>query len=159
MASVNQKLLGVKFTDVDDTQKHELGLEVDGIDGNRYKYIRAGAAIAVGDALKVDYAEGPNDLDPISAVSQAIAALAPVAIADNKFGFVVIQGFLAGVKMAGSTAAGAKLGSSATAATLVTITATTPTAAEVIAAIAAAAGRGVICTVAESAGVGTAYIN
>ena len=154
MPAVLNKVCGIKFTQVDDTQQNELGIEVAANDGRTYKYIRAGAAIAVGDALHVDYAEGYNDLHPTSAASQPIAGVAHVAIADNKFGWVVVRGVVP-VKAA-TVVAGTPGVSTATAGTL------DDTAADAANALATAAGIGARFLTADgtpSAGLAQALLS
>jgi len=142
------KRVGIDFTVTGADRLHELGIEIPCVDGKVYKYIRAGAAIAVGDALKVDYAEGLNDFDPTSAATSKLAGVAEVAIADNEYGFVVVKGTVV-AKLSGSTAANAGLIPSATAGTLGTAADTAA------AALVAATGLGALCVVAESGGTGT----
>ena len=92
--------------------------------GTKLRYIKAAAAIAAGDSLilKTDEALEPHALIPSSAVQQPIVGIAPVAIASGSFGWIVRHGRVASAKAAASTAAGARLGSSATAGTLTTLT-------------------------------------
>lgn len=153
MAEVLQKLLGIKLAQVDDTQKHALGIQVDGDDGCRYRYIRAGAAIAANDALTVDAAEGHYDFHPTSAANQPITGIAVVAIADNKFGWVKTGG-KATVKVAAAIVAGAHLVSTGTAGTLDDV------AAAAADAQAAAAGIGCIAIADDvpSAGLATVLL-
>jgi hypothetical protein len=153
------KRVGIDFTVSDSVQSHELGIEIPSVDGKTYKYIRAGGSIAVGSALQVDTAEGPNDFIPTSAVKQPVVGVAEVAIADNEFGWVVTKGNVV-TKLAGSTAAGAVLGSSGTAGTLATLTVSSdPSQAEVQAILAQACGKAAQCVVAESGGTGTVKLS
>jgi hypothetical protein len=154
MPDVLLKLLGCKFTQVDTAAKHALGIEVDCDDGTRRKYIRAGAAIAANDALKVDVAEGAYDLDPTSAAAQPIAGVATHAIADNSFSWVIVRG-KATVKVAATIVAGAHLVSTGTAGTLDDV------AAAAADAQAAAAGIGVTAVVDDvpSAGLATVVLS
>lgn len=149
--SVLQKLLGIDFTAVDSTQKHALGIEVDCNDGNRRKYIRAGAAITAKQVLKVDYAEGPNDFTPTAAVNEMIAGVSEVAMTDNYFGWVVVKGSVVAL-MENGAVAGDRQGSSATAGsvTKLVVTGGGVTAAEAERICSAAAGLPVICTTAPS---------
>jgi len=92
---VAPKVLGVDPDSVQTSAegaRHNLGLELTFDDGTTRRYIRAGAAIAQYDALHRDYAEGAYDLHPTSAVAQPVIAVAPNAIADNGFGWVIVKG-------------------------------------------------------------------
>lgn len=153
------KRVGIDFAVVDDTRQHELGIEIPCVDGRTYKYIRAGGNIAANDALTVDTAEGPNDFHPTSAVEQPVSGIAEVAIADDKFGWVVTKGPVV-CKLDTGTAAAAQLGSSGTAGTLITLTvASSPAQAEVEAILANSCGLGTQCVVAESGGTGTVKLS
>jgi hypothetical protein len=92
--------------------------------GTKLRYIKAATAIALGDSLKLktDEALEPNVLVPTAAVQEPVVAIAHVAIGANSFGWVTRHGRVASAKAAASTAAAARLGSSATAGTLVTLT-------------------------------------
>lgn len=149
--------VGVDLTLIDDVRKHELGSTYYGADGRKYTYVKASAAIALGDACKVDFATGKYNVNPTSAVAQVVLGIAQVAVAINLFFWLVTGGEVVG-KLTAATAAGVRLGSSGVAGTLITLTATTPTTAEVIAAIAQAAGTGAMCRVAESGGLGTVFL-
>jgi len=85
--------------------------------GDVFQCIRAGAAIALNDALELDQAEGANDFHPTSATAQPVHGIAVVALADNKFGFMQIRG-VATVKVAASFAAGLAATTTSTAGTL-----------------------------------------
>jgi hypothetical protein len=148
------KYLGIDFTQVDavGAPKHALGLEVDCDDGTRRKYIRAGAAIAATDALKVDFAEGSFDFDPTSAVAQPLAGVATVALADNEFGWVIVRG-PAIVKAAATVVAGAHAASTAVAGTLDDVTAAAADAQ------AAAAGIGAMFRTVTGSGVATVILS
>ncbi len=152
MPGVLQKLLGVDATRVDTVQKHELGIEIDFADGRRRKYIRAGGAIAVNDALKVDVAEGPHDFIPTAAANDALAGVAEVAIADNSFGWVVVRGAVVS-KAAATVVAGAHAVPTGTAGTLDDSTAAAANA------IALAAGIGAIFQTTTSGGLATVILN
>lgn len=146
--------LGTFLTDVDATPTFTLGTAT--IQNNfEYLYVRAGAAIAAGDALILDNsvaAERPFRMTPATAVNQAVQAIAPVAIASGSYGWVLIRGRV-NAKVAASTAAAAQLGSSGTAGTLSTVTVSaSPTQAEVQRVLAVGAGRGMTAVAAESGG-------
>lgn len=122
-------ILGCDPTRVDTVAAFTPGTESDHPDGTNFpgtklRYIKAAAAIAAGDSLilKTDEALEPHALIPSSAIQQPIVGIAPVAIASGSFGWIVRHGRVASAKAAASTAAGARLGSSATAGTLVTLT-------------------------------------
>lgn len=156
-AGVLGSKVGLDFTALDDVRKHELGSTYYGSDGRKYTYVKASAAIALGDACKVDFATGKYNVNPVSAVSQVLLGVAAVAVAINQFFWLVTGGEVV-AKLTAATAAGVRLGSSGVAGTLITLTATTPTTAEVIAAIAAAGGTPAMCRVAESGGLGTVFL-
>ena len=123
------QILGVDPTRVDSTAQFALGTEckdprtVD-FANNTIRYVKAGSAIALGDALKVkaDEAQEPNVLIPTSAVQQPVVGIAHVAIASASFGWVTVKGRVASASAAASTAAEARLGSSASAGKLQTLT-------------------------------------
>ncbi len=155
LPNVLMKHIGVEFNDVDTVQKHALGIELQCDDGTRRKYVRAGAAVAQYDALKVDVAEGAYDLDPTGAVLQPIAGVCPVSgVADNNFFWAIVRG-KATVKVAATIVAGAHLVSTATAGTL------DDTAAAADVATAASAGIGVTAVVDDvpSAGLATVVLS
>lgn len=124
------QILGCDPNRVDTVAAFNLGTECDHPDTlnfstTKLRYIKAGSAIALGDSLRVDVtanATEPNTLIPTSAVQQSIAAIAHVAIGSGSFGWVTSHGRVASAKAAASTAADARLGSSATAGTLTTLT-------------------------------------
>lgn len=153
-------IAGIDVLRVDPTQKHALGIEVKCVDGTTRKYVRAGAAVALGDFLKVDTAEGSYDFDPTGATNQPCAGVCPVSgVSDNYYFWAIIKGKVAGAKLAAGTAAGAQLGSTATAGTFATKTIGGAFAqAEIQAVQAMAVGVGVLCTVAESGGTGTVVL-
>lgn len=154
MTGVLFKLLGIDITLVTSDQRHELGIEIDCDDGTRRKYVRAGAAVAQYDALIVDVAEGHYDLTPASAANQPIAGVAPYAMTDNYYGWVIVRG-KATCKVAATVVAGAPLVTTATAGTL------DDTAGTADNALAAASGIGVILVADDtpSAGLGTVILS
>lgn len=154
MAQTGLSNMGVYLADTHTVPQFEPGA-VTFQNGNEYMYVRAGSAVAVGDALFVDATstEEPYRLIPTSAVNQSVDAISPIAIASGSYGWVVIRGNVV-AKVAASTAANAQLGTSATAGTLSTISISgTYTQAEVQRVLAAAAGRSVIALDAESGGL------
>ena len=143
-------IAGVKFDRADTTQKHPLGMELAADDGRVYAYYRAGATVAVNSALKVDVAEGPNDLDPTAnADVDVIAGVAMTALADNEFGWCVRRG-PATVKAAATVVAGASAVSIATAGTLDDTAAAT--------ANALAAGSRCVFTSTTTSGLASVYL-
>ncbi len=150
MATPNLKLLGINVSKVDTTRQHELGLEVDFVNGKRYKYVRAGASIALGDALVVDVAEGVHDYTPSSAVNQSLAGVSEVAIGDNEFGWVVVRGPV--VVKSDDVEAGAPAVTSATGGTLDDITAAVGNA------LAAGSGIGAVFATEDADGVATVVL-
>jgi hypothetical protein len=141
--------LGIIFSRVDDAAMHPLGIEIDSIDGLRRKYIRAGAAILAMEVLKIDYAEGPLDYDPTTALNDVAEGVAEVAIADNHYGWIIVGGNEIWTLMANATVAGDELGTSATQGSLTTmvIAGANPTQAEAQRVLAAASGRRFVCTI------------
>ena len=122
-------MFGVDPTRVDTVRAFAIGTEcidprTNDFQGNTIRYVKAGSAIALGDALKVksDETEEPNVLIPTSAIQQPVVGIAHVAIASGSFGWVTVKGRVASAKAAASTAVDARLGSSATAGTLATLT-------------------------------------
>lgn len=122
-------LLGIEPTRVDTAAAFTIGTESPHPDPINFpnttlRYIKAGSAIALGDALKIkaDEALEPNVLIPTSAVQQPVVAIAHVAIASGSCGWVTSHGRVASAKVAASTAAEARLGSSASAGILQTLT-------------------------------------
>lgn len=152
--SVQQKLVGVEFNDVDTVRKHALGIELDCDDGTRRKYVRAGGTIALGDALTLDAAEGHYDYHPTSAADQPVLGVAVTAVADNAFFWAIVRG-KATVKVAAAIVAGTPLVPTAVAGTL------DDTAAAVGNALAAGSGLGVIAVADDvpSAGLATVVLH
>lgn len=128
-----------------------------------FKYVKAGSAISVGDAVRIDESQTdePTVVIPTSAVSQFIEGIALLTVSGtvgisiplNFYGWIQIRGRVAenhltapffGCKFTAAGTAGSACGTSATAGKLVNITAAGPSNAEVIAAIAAATGRGIV---------------
>lgn len=126
---MSDQIMGVDPTRVDSAQQYVLGTtckdpRTNDFQGNTICYIKAGSNIALGDALKLkaDEAAEPNVLIPTSAIQQPVVAIAHVAIASGSFGWVTKKGRVASASVAASTAAEARLGSSASAGKLQTLT-------------------------------------
>lgn len=123
---------GISPTTVDTTQSFPLYTEVDDprshtFPGNRIRYVKAGSAIAAGDALKIKTDEAtlePGVLVPTSAIQEVIVGIAHVAIASGSFGWVTVKGRVASATVgdASTGTAGAKLGSSASAGKVISLT-------------------------------------
>lgn len=150
MAGPARKLLGVDFTLHGSSQLHELGLKVIGSDGREYTYVHAGAAIALGDCLKLDPAEGTWEFQPTAAADEVIVGAWPneggrTAILDNEY-FWALTGGDALVKAAATVVAGAPAITIATAGTV------DDTAATAANALAAGAGLGAVFLTATSGG-------
>lgn len=92
--------------------------------GTKLRYVKAVTAFALGDSLKLktDEVLEPNALVPTAAIQEPIVGIAHVAIGAGSFGWITRHGRVASAKAAASTAAGARMGSSATAGTLTTLT-------------------------------------
>lgn len=105
-------------TEVSTTEVVPLGTTgVDGI-GNEYTFVKAGAAIALNDAVRfAGSVAGWDDVRPTSALAQVVVGAARNAIGSGSFGWIQTNG-VAIVKVVVSTAAGSSLVSSATAGTL-----------------------------------------
>lgn len=83
--------------------------------GNEYTYIKAGAAIAVNDALRFNgSALGYDDVRPTGAVAQPVIGVATAAFNANECGYVMTDG-VASVKTSGVVAVNTQLVSSAVA--------------------------------------------
>lgn len=126
---MTEKHLGVDLARVDTVQKHELGFRIEKSDGRIYRYMVAGAAIALGDVLQSDTAEADfptHSVQPTSAADQTIVGCWPnenpptgsrAAIADNSFFWMLEKGD-ALVKAAATVVAGAPIVTIATAGTV-----------------------------------------
>lgn len=154
--AVGVKVLGINFAQIDAVQKNELGLEVRGNDGRTYKYVKAGAAIALGDALISDGVEGVFDYQPSSAADQSVLGVWPadggrVAVTDNYYFWCVVGGYVV-MKAAATVVVGAPAITTATAGTV------DDTAATAANALATAAGRGLIFQTTTTAGLATVLV-
>ena len=166
MALITQ---GITPTQVDASALFPIGTEADdprnGFTGNRIKYCKANGTIAANDGIRADptattAAERHATVVSISAVSQALEGandITGVSISSGSFFWATVKG-RAIIKTSG-VSAGDRLGTSGTGGTLVAITAATPSNAEVIAAIAAAAGKGAVAMAATNTPTtGTSYV-
>lgn len=128
------------------TAEAELGQIAYTKDGAQYIYVKAGATIAVNDAVRLQATLA--DVRPVSAVAQMVIGIATAAFASGEYGFVYHRGGNGVVcKLAAATAANALLTSSGAAAgTMLTSDAT------------AVNSRGAVCSVAESGGTGTVIL-
>lgn len=173
---MSNKLLGIDvYRESVATPEHELGMTVQDVRGGagpgsisfkevidgttitrrffpdaRYRYVKAGEAIALGEALVVSLADAdePYTLVKCSAANQVIVALAHTALDSGEYGWVQVEGrHHAAVKVAAAViAAGDKLTSSATAGKLNIVTGdgdSNVTSTKLNAAIAMAAGIGI----------------
>lgn len=85
--------------------------------GNEYRYIKAGASIAAGDALRFQGSTlGYDDVRPTSAVAQPIIGIATAAFNSGEYGYVLTNG-IGSMKTTGTVAANVQLVSNATAGT------------------------------------------
>jgi hypothetical protein len=97
------------------TAEAQLGSKAWDALGNEYTYIKAGAAIALGDALRFQgSALGYDDVRPTSAVAQPVIGVATAAFNANEFGYVLTDG-VGPVKTSGAVAVNTQLVSSAVA--------------------------------------------
>lgn len=124
-----QYLQGVSPTQTDTVAQFTLGTESRDprsrdFPNNIIRYVKAGSAITLGDALiaSTSDADEPNTLTPSSAIQQSVVGIAHVGIASGSFGWVTTKGRVASASAAASTAAGARLGSSASGGKLQTLT-------------------------------------
>jgi len=108
-------------TDRSTTQKVPLGFVAYDNLGNSWRYIKAGATIALNDYLRFQgSALGWDDVRPTSAAAQPVVGLNPsaaeggAAFATGEYGFALVDGVGSG-KTAGAVAANVQLVSSATA--------------------------------------------
>lgn len=147
------KGLGVDFTLVTSIQKHELGAELDGNDGRRYKYGRATAAIAVADCLVADPGTGAYHVKQSTAAADlVIAGCAHVAVTTaGDYFWYVIQG-LVSMKAAATVVVGAPIVTIATAGTV------DDTAATAANALAAGSGKGGIFASTTTGGLASVLL-
>jgi hypothetical protein len=121
-------------------QEAQLGSKAFDALGNEYTYVRAGATIAVNDAVRLNADYG--DVRSTSATQQGVLGAATAAFAANDYGYILSRG-RAVTKVQAGTAANALLASQATAGTLLTGAAT-----DVVT-------RGAVAVTAEAAGLAT----
>jgi len=162
MTGVHRKLLGIDLARVDTLQEHELGLRIETNDGKAFRYMHAGAAIALGDALIPDYAEGTWEAQPSAAADTVLIGAWPnenvsptqvrVAILDNQY-FWMQCGGDALVKAAATVVVAAPAVPIATAGTL------DDTAATAANALAAAAGVSAVFTTVTTTGFARVMLN
>lgn len=111
------------FPGVDSTSRHtteQIPLGTKGYDqaGNEYVFVKAGAPIAVNDAVTFQgSAVGYDDVRPTSARQQMVVGAATAAFTAGQFGFIQTRG-VATIKVIAATAAGSLLVSGTTAGTL-----------------------------------------
>lgn len=162
MSGPQRKLLGIDFSRVDTNQEHELGIRIETNDGKAFRYVRAGAAIALGDALIQDFAEGTWDFAPSAAADTPIYGVWPnenvsptqvrAAVPDNAYFWMQVGGD-ALVKAAATVVVGAPAVTVATAGTL------DDTAATAANALAAATGVGAVFVTVTTAGFARVALN
>lgn len=152
LSPVLEAYLGADPYNESSVQKHPLGAMCLFSDGTWRRYIRAGAAIAVGDALTIDFAEGNNDMTPTTSATTPVHAVAPIAMTDNYFGWVIVSG-VASVKAATIAAGGLPLVPTATAGTL------DDTVASAALAYTSASGKGVTSLAADSGGLCVVFLS
>lgn len=100
------------------TAKHALGTIAYDASGNKYRYVKAGATIAINSAVKCNgSALGFDDVRPTAAAGDVCIGSATAAFATGDYGFIQVEG-LATVKVVVSTAVGSALVTTATAGTL-----------------------------------------
>lgn len=113
MSAGGNKLLGVDFSLSDATQKHTLGERVIHKDGTVYVYVKASAAVAAGDPVKLTAASISSTVPSVTVAPSGNAGhvfgVAPVAIAQDAFGWIVVQGIVQ-AKTATGLSAGASIG-------------------------------------------------
>jgi hypothetical protein len=113
MSAGGNKLLGVDFLSADTSAKHELGGCVLHKDGTVYVYAKASAAVAAGDPVKVTAASISNGAVTFTVAPSGnagvIFGVSPIALAQNEFGWIAVQG-LVKVKAATGLAAGVTFG-------------------------------------------------
>lgn len=123
------------------------------VDGRRFKCIEAGAAIAAGDAMIQDFTEGVNVYAPSAAVDTVVHGICETALADGKFGYMLIEGLSLVAKCAATIVVGQPLMPTATAGTLDDITIDAANAGML------AAGPGIVAVTTTTAGVATVLLN
>jgi hypothetical protein len=95
-----------------------LGMKAFGPTGEEFRYVKAGAAIALYDAVRFQgSALGWDDIRPTSAANQVVVGAATAAFDSGAYGFIQTKG-VATVKVVVATTAGVNLVSNGTAGTL-----------------------------------------
>ncbi len=121
--------------------------------GNRYQCIKAGAAIAAGDAMLQDFTEGVFNFAPTAAADTVALGICFTALADNKVGFMLVWGTQAGAKCAATIVVGKPLMPTGTAGTLDDITIDAENAGQL------AAGPGIVAVTTTSGGLATVRLS
>jgi hypothetical protein len=144
MGHAVDKIFGVKIgADPTSDKEHELGLVVLDQNGNEWTYVRAGAALTIAWAVKIDFAEGYWDVTPTTEVKEPIFGIVDKTFTDNYYGFILTKGVGIALVASGVTA-GMPLVSTTTDGVLDTQAVTSgPTQAEGQSILAAACGKGV----------------
>src|SRR5688572_7829010 len=143
--------IGVDVTRHTTASLHQIGQRFRESNGREYRYVRAGAAIALGDCLIWDAAEEAYAHTPCTALDQVPSGFWPAeggrtAILDNEYFWMLIAGD-ALVKAAATVVAGAAFAPTGTAGTVDDIAAAAGNAS------AAASGRGGIFLTTSSGGL------
>lgn len=150
---VLEKLLGIRFDQVDTAQVGALGVEIDCDDGTRRKYIKASGTIAQFDALT--FTGTQHNWKSTDAVNQGVAGICPVAgVATTNFFWAIVGG--PAVVKAATVVALTQLVSTATSGTL------DDTVAAAANALGAAGGKGVTAITADgtpTAGQARVYLS
>lgn len=158
-----EKDIGVDVIRHGTVQLHELGTIFTQAGGRKFQYVRAGSAIALGDVLKDDVAEGIYDKDTTAAAADQVMFgawpnegdginRARTAILDNEFFWALVGGD-ALVKAAATVVAGAPIVTIATAGTV------DDTAATAANALASASGKGGIFLTTTTGGFARVQFN
>lgn len=117
MATITGTAVNGDVTTRSQTALNALGTVVHDTDGNKWRYIKAGASIAQYDALRYQgSALGWDDVRPTSAAAQPIIGIAQAAFASGDYGFVLVNG-IGSMKTTGTVAANTQLVSNGTAGT------------------------------------------
>lgn len=89
---VLEKLLGIRFDQVDTVQQGALGIEIDCDDGTRRKYIKASGTIAQFDAL-TPIATTQHQWASTTAANQGVTGVCPVSgVATTNFFWAIVRG-------------------------------------------------------------------
>lgn len=147
--------MGIDVTRVDASALFPVGYETGDprggvFAGNVVKYVRANGTVGTNDAVVTDHTFGTTTerhatVVSVTAVAQILEGVSDLnaGMTSGQFGWITVKGrALCKTTGVADVTANRKLGTAAAVGTLGLLTATTPTAAEVIAAIAAANGKG-----------------